>query len=91
MSSRQPITSLNGIWKFKQNAEYFSGMNGYNQVVNCKDNLGNTFNSYREAARFYNLAANTVKNDCLGKTKYSPTQKGTSYERKIRFRRLYES
>ena len=62
----------------------------YNSIK-VQDNLGNTFNSYREAARFYNLAANTVKNDCLGKTKYSPTQKGTSYERKIRFRRLYES
>lgn len=55
------------------------------------DNEGNVFNSYRSAARFYGLNPNTVKNDCLGKTKYSPTQQGTRYERKIRFRRLYEN
>ena len=62
----------------------------YNSVK-VIDSEGNIFNSYRSAAKHYNINPNTVKNDCIGKTKYSPTQKGTDYERKIRFRRYYES
>lgn len=51
------------------------------------DNYGNVFRSYREAGRFWGLAPNTIKRDCLGITKYSDFQKGSKYERKIRFRR----
>ena len=58
----------------------------YNSVK-VKDNQGNVFSSYRAAARFWNLSINTVKNDVLGKTHYTNTQKGTSYERKVRFER----
>lgn len=35
----------------------------------CYDNFGNYFNSYREAGRYYNISANTVKNDCLRNNK----------------------
>lgn len=40
----------------------------YNSI-GCYDSLGNHFNSYREAGRFHNISGNTVKNDCLNKTK----------------------
>lgn len=53
--------------------------------IPVQDNQGNVFKSYREAGRFWGLAANTVKRDCLGLTKYSDTQKGTKFERKIKF------
>lgn len=56
----------------------------YNSIK-VKDNQGNTFNSYREAGRFWGLNPNTVKRDVLGKTKYSEQQKDTSYEREVRF------
>ena len=58
----------------------------YNSVK-VKDNQGNVFSSYRAAARFWNLSINTVKNDVLGKTHYTNTQKGSRYERKVRFER----
>lgn len=35
----------------------------------CFDNLGNYFESFREAGRFYGISENTVKNDCLNRTK----------------------
>lgn len=46
------------------------------------DNLGNEFRSYREAGRFWGLAPNTIKNDCLGRTLWCKTK------RKIKFRRI---
>lgn len=42
----------------------------------CYDNKGNYFNSFREAGRYYNISANTVKNDCLGITKHTGTFQG---------------
>ena len=42
----------------------------------CYDNKDNYFNSYREAARFYGISANTVKNDCIGKTTRIENYKG---------------
>ena len=42
----------------------------YNSEI-CFDENGKKFNSYREAGRFYNISANTVKNDVTGKTKKS--------------------
>lgn len=42
----------------------------------CYDDKGNYFNSYREAARFYGISANTVKNDCIGKTTRIENYKG---------------
>ena len=51
------------------------------------DSEGNTFDSYREASRYWGLAPNTVKRDVLGITKYSDSQRGSTYEREIRFRR----
>lgn len=56
----------------------------YKKMI-IKDNKGNTFYNYHEAGRFWGFAPNTVRNDVLGITKYSDTQKGTRYERKIRF------
>lgn len=41
------------------------------------DSKGNIFKSYREASRFWGYAPNTIKNDCLGRTKWT--------KRKIRF------
>lgn len=42
----------------------------YNSV-SVTDNYGNKFNSYREAARFWKLNNNTVKNDVLGRTNFN--------------------
>ena len=53
----------------------------YNSVI-VIDTYGNTFNSYREAGRFWGLSPNTIKNDCLKKTD------GRNLSRKIRFRRI---
>lgn len=39
----------------------------YNSI-GCYDELGNYFNSYREAGAFYDISPNTIKRDCLGKT-----------------------
>lgn len=50
----------------------------YNSI-GVADNQGNVFNSYREAGRFWGISTNTVKNDCLGKTKET--------KRKIIFRK----
>lgn len=50
----------------------------YNSVM-VKDNQENTFNSYREAGRFWNLSSNTVKNDVLGRTKF------VNLKREVRF------
>lgn len=61
--------------------------NGNYKAIVVKDNYGNIFRSYREAARQYGIAPNTVKNDVLGKTHYTPEQKGSSYEREVRFER----
>lgn len=41
----------------------------YHNSIGCRDELGNFFYSYREAAKYYHLSPNTVKNDCLGLTK----------------------
>ena len=60
---------------------------GSYKAVLVKDNFGNTFKSYREAARHWNLSPNTVKNDVLGKTHYTEQQKGSNYEREVRFER----
>ena len=58
----------------------------YNSVK-VKDNQGNIFSSYREAGRFWGICPNTVKRDVLGLTKYSKAQKGTKFEREVRFER----
>lgn len=42
----------------------------------CYDDKGNYFASFREAGRYYNISANTVKNDCLGITKRTETFQG---------------
>ena len=40
-------------------------------TLDCYDEFGNYYNSYREAARKYGISPNTVKNDVLGiKPKY---------------------
>lgn len=61
--------------------------NGNYKAIVVKDNYGNVFRSYREAAREYGISPNTVKNDVLGKTHYTEQQKGSDYEREIRFER----
>ena len=53
----------------------------YNSVK-VIDSNGNIFDSYRQAGRQYGISANTVKNDCLGKT-----EEYQNFKRKIRFRR----
>lgn len=37
----------------------------YYNSKGCYDNFGNYFDSYREAGKYYNISANTVKRDCL--------------------------
>lgn len=44
----------------------------YNSI-GCYDELGNHFNSYREAGEFYNISPNTIKRDCLGITQKTET------------------
>lgn len=44
--------------KLKKKKEKFYNSKG------CYDELGNYFNSYREAGRFYNISPNTIKRDC---------------------------
>lgn len=39
----------------------------YYNSIGCYDEYGNYFNSYKEAARYYDISPNTVKNDVLGK------------------------
>ena len=51
----------------------------YNSIK-VVDNYGNVFSSYREASRHWNISANTVKNDVLGKTKRLG-------KRKVRFKK----
>lgn len=53
---------------YKENAERKTPKEKFYNSKGCYDDKGNYFNSYREAARFYNLAPNTVKRDCLGLT-----------------------
>lgn len=58
----------------KENSNHYEknrNISKYNSIV-CYDENGNKFNSYNEAAKAYNIAANTVKNDC---TKGAPTKK----------------
>lgn len=45
----------------------------------CFDNFGNCFESFREAGRFYGISANTVKNDCLNKTKRQTKSRNVSF------------
>lgn len=42
----------------------------------CYDEYGNFFNSYREAARQYNMSPNTIKRDCLNITTRIEKYKG---------------
>lgn len=41
----------------------------YYNSIGCYDKNGKYFNSYREAAKYYNISPNTVKRDILGLTK----------------------
>ena len=52
----------------KENCNKKSLKSSYYNSIPCYDELGNKFNSYREAARKYNLSPNTVKRDILGLT-----------------------
>ena len=52
----------------------------YNSV-RVKDSLGNVFDSYRAAGRYWGLSPNTVKNDC------NKDKDGLNLTRKIRFER----
>ena len=53
-----------------QNCQRKAPKDKYYNSMGCYDELGNYFNSYREAGRYYNISPNTVKNDVLGKTKH---------------------
>ena len=53
----------------------------YNSVI-VVDTYGNTFDSYRQAGRFWSISPNTVKNDCDKKTD------GRNLIRKVRFKKL---
>ena len=52
-----------------ENCHKKSPKDTYYNSIGCYDSLGNYFNSYREAAKHYNLSPNTVKRDILGLTK----------------------
>lgn len=64
---------------FSENAKFSKRMKSdrYNSVK-VVDSQGNTFNSYREAGRFWGLSPNTIKNDCKNAE--------TNTKRKIRFK-----
>lgn len=50
----------------KENSNHYEknrNIKKYNATI-CYDEKGNKFNSYAEAAKFYGIAPNTVKNDC---------------------------
>ena len=53
-----------------QNCQRKAPKDKYYNSMGCYDELGNYFNSYREAGRYYDISPNTVKNDVLGKTKH---------------------
>ena len=56
----------------------------YNSI-GCYDESGNYFNSYREAAKHYNISPNTVKNDCIGKTKRIETNYKNRKQKRMTF------
>ena len=60
----------------KENAERKTPKEKFYNSKGCYDNEGNYFNSYREAARFYNISPNTVKRDCLDLTTRIENYKG---------------
>lgn len=60
----------------KENAERKTPKEKFYNSKGCYDDKGNYFNSYREAARFYNINPNTVKRDCLGLTTRIEKYKG---------------
>ena len=60
-----------------RNSKALKSSKRYNSIK-VVDNKGNTFNSYREASRFWGVSANTIKNDVLGKVES---------KRKVRFRK----
>lgn len=53
----------------KENCNRKSSKDIFYNSIGCYDELGNYFNSYREAGKFYKISPNTVKRDCLGITK----------------------
>lgn len=53
----------------------------YNSVI-VVDSCGNTFDSYRQAGRYWGLSPNTIKNDCTRKIN------GDSLKRTVRFKRI---
>lgn len=61
---------------FKENANKKQPKEKFYNSKGCFDNDGNFFNSFREAARFYNISPNTIKRDCLGLTKRIEKYKG---------------
>jgi hypothetical protein len=60
----------------KENAEKKTPKEQFYNSQGCYDDKGNYFNSYHEAARFYNISPNTVKRDCLGLTTRIENYKG---------------
>lgn len=54
----------------KENMKHcHNSINKYYNSIGCYDSNGKYFNSYREAAKYYNISPNTVKRDILGLTK----------------------
>ena len=62
---------------FKENSNLSKKLKSskrYNSIL-VVDSCGNTFDSYRQAGRFWGLSPNTIKNDCLRRTKRKITRK----------------
>lgn len=75
------VTNSQNCNRKKQKKQYYNS-------IKCKDNHGNIFNSYREAGKFWGISPNTVKRDVLRITKYSEQQKGSNFERKVKFEKI---
>lgn len=65
--SNNNLSNLEWVTKSENCCKKMAKETFYNSK-GCYDSNGNFFHSFREAGRFYNISANTVKRDCLGLT-----------------------
>lgn len=74
------LSNLEWVSAKENTHHYFKKAKPINyNAIKCKDNFGNVFNSYNEAARFHHLSANTVKYNVLGVTKNN--RKGIAFSK----------
>lgn len=71
----------------KQNCNKKVPKKDFYNSCKCIDSNGKIWNSYREAARYYKIAANTVKRDVLGLTNDEKLKNGGKKKR-VRFKAI---